>query len=240
MIKFRHYRHSLFLLALAIVCAAEKVRAQENIPGPNALPVIIDRKQATGLVLAQSAPEYPPVAKVNYLQGQVQLELTVNGKGKVAKAHVLQGNAILAVSALKAARRWIYHPLATASGPSGFITTVELKFALHYPMTDLTPRQAERDFLRQVKPPQSVRPPENAHPEEVVHMRLLVNDQGQVVDRDVAPVGSAQLEAACETLRGWTFRPAHWGNLPIASYFDVDVPVSTPTVARAAAISGSR
>jgi TonB family protein len=239
MIKFRHYRHSLFLLALAMVCAGGKVCAQENVPGPNAVPVIIDRKQAARLVLAQPSPEYPPVAKVNYLQGNVHVELTVNGTGKVAKAHVLQGNAILAASALKAAGRWIYHPLATASGPSGFITTVELKFSLQHSMTDLTPRQAERDFLRQVKPPQVVRP-EDAHRGDVVHMRLLVNDQGQVVDMEVPSMGKAQFEAACETLRGWTFHPAHWGTLPIASYLEVDVPISAPSITRAAANSAGR
>ena len=179
MIKHRHYRHSLFLLALAMVCAPGKVRAQENDPGPNGPPIVIDRKQAAGLVLAQPAPEYPPVAKVNYLQGQVHLELTVDGAGKVAKAHVLRGNAILAAAALKAARRWIYHPLAIASGPSWFITTVEMKFTLNFFQADLTPGQAERDFLRQVKPPQVVRTAQDAQREEVVHMRLLVNDQGE-------------------------------------------------------------
>ncbi len=57
--------------------------AQEYVPGPDALPVIVDRKQAAKLVLTQTAPEYPPMAKVNYIEGQVQVELTVNGKGKV-------------------------------------------------------------------------------------------------------------------------------------------------------------
>jgi len=240
MIKFRHYRHSLFLLALAMVWAGGKVRAQENLPEPDAQLVIVDGKQAAKMVLAKSAPEYPPVAKVNYLQGQVLLELTVNGNGEVANAHVLEGNAILAASALKAARRWIYHPLATASGRLGFITTVKLKFSLHYQETDLTPRRAERDFLRQVKPPQVIRPPEDAHPGEVVHVRVLVNDAGQVVDMEVLPAGRGQFEAARETLRGWTFRPAHWGNLPIASYLEVDVPVSAPSIARAAVDAGSR
>jgi hypothetical protein len=170
----------------------------------------------------------------------VELQLTVNGQGTVANAHVLQGNAILAVSALKAARRWTYHPLVKAAGPSGFITTVELKFSLIYRETELTPSQAERDFLRQVKPPQPVRPGEDAPSGDVVHMRLLVNDQGQVVDMDVAPTGPAQLEAARGTLQGWTFRPAHWGSLPIASYLDVDIPVSAPTIAGAATSSGGR
>jgi TonB family protein len=234
MIKFRHDRYSLFLLALALVCAGGKVRAQEDLPGADGPPVVIGRKQAAGLVLARPAPEYPPVAKVNYLQGHVQLQLTVNGAGKVAQAHVVDGNAILAASALKAARRWIYHPLATASGPSGFITTVEMKFTLFYRGTNLTPRQAERDFLRQVKPPQVMHREEAAPPQDVVHLRLLVNDQGEVVDSEVSPTGKAQFEAARETLQGWTFRPAHWGTLPIASYLEVDVPVSAPSIVRAA------
>ena len=240
MIKFRHHRHNLTLLALATVCTAGTGWAQENVSGPNSPPVIIDRKQATRLVVAQPAPEYPAVAKVNYIQGPVQLELTVNGAGKVANAHVLTGNAILAASSLKAVLRWIYHPLTTASGPSGFITTVELKFALNSRGLDLTPQQAERDFLRQVKPPQVVRAPEDAGRGDVVHMRLLVNDQGQVVDMDVTLTGRAEFEAARETLQGWTFRPARWGALPIASYLELDVPVSPPSIARGATSSGGR
>jgi TonB family protein len=240
MTKFRHYRHTLFLLTLAWVCAGGKISAQESLSGSNALPIIIDRKQATALVLVRPDPEYPPVAKVNYIQGQVQLELTVDGKGKVASAHVLEGNALLAASALKAAARWLYHPLATPSGPSGFITTVKLKFTLVHRGPELTPRQAERDFLRQVKLPQMIRPPGETHPGDTVHMRVLVNEQGLVVDTDVSPMGREKLEAARESLRRWTFRPAHWGSLPIASYLDVDVPVSAPSLARAAPNSGSR
>src|SRR5208282_2138951 len=126
MIKLRHYRHTLFLLTLAFVCTAKAAFAQEDIPVPTALPVIVDRRQAAKLILTQPVPAYPPVARVNYLQGQVQLQLTVDGKGKVASAHVLDGIAILAESALEAARRWIYRPLATPSGASGFVTTVKL------------------------------------------------------------------------------------------------------------------
>jgi TonB family protein len=238
--KLRHYRHDLLLPALAIVCTVVTVRAQQYAPGPDDLPAVIGRKQAEGLALTRLAPEYPPVAKVNYIQGYVHLELTVDGAGDVTNVHVLDGNAMLAASALQATRRWIYHPLSTPAGPAGFITTVKLKFTLRSAAAELTPQQAERDFERQVKPPQMVLPPEGAPREEVVHMRLLVNDQGEVVDREALPMGRARLKAAWETVRGWTFRPAHWGNLPIASYFDVDVPVSAPPVTRAAANTGSR
>jgi len=99
----------------------------------------------------------------------------------------------------------------------------------------LPPLQAERDFLRQVKPPQAVRTPEGPPSQDVVHMRLLVNDQGEVDDIEVSPIGEPEFEAARETVQGWTFRPAHWGNLPVASYFDVEVPVSAPSISRAAA-----
>ena len=238
--KLRHYLPNLLLPALAITCTIATVRAQEPVRGPDALPVIIDPKQIVRLAMAQPRPEYPPVAKVNYLQGVVQMELTIDGEGNVANIHVVIGNPILAVAAMNATRQWIYHPLATPSGPSGFITMVRVKFALPHPGLDLSPQQAERDFDRQVKPPQVNRPPEDAHPQAVVHMLLLLNDQGQVVDKGTSPLGSAMFEAACETLRGWTFRPAHWGSLPVASYLMVDVPVSALPATRAAVNSAPR
>jgi TonB family protein len=233
--KLRQYRRNPFLVALAVLCAAGPVCAQGNGPDPGDLPIVVDHKQAAALALAQLPPEYPPVAKVNYLGGQVQLQLTVNNKGKVASAHVLEGIAILAESALKATRGWVYRPLSTPSGPSGFMTTVKVRFNLKTRETQLTAQQAERDFLRQVKPAQIVRSPAGTHPEGVVHMRVLVNDQGQVVDMGVSPTDRARFEAAGQTLRGWTFRPARWGTLPIASYLEIDVPVGAPSATRTAA-----
>jgi hypothetical protein len=151
---------------------------------------------------------------------------------------VLNGDALLAESALKSTLRWIYHPLATPKGPSGFVTIVKVKFFLKYQGTALTPEQAERDFQRQVKPPQIVRRTESDHGDDVVHMRLLVNDQGEVVDVDTTSTDAGRDDAR-EALRGWTFRPAHWGSLPIASYLEVDVPVSARPVTREAANSAT-
>lgn len=233
--KLRPCRRSLILLALGGVCAAGMVCAQDFNQNSASLPILVDHKQAKELVLSQYAPEYPPVAKINYLEGQVQVQLTVNNKGKVVRAHVLDGIAILAESALKATRRWVYRPLYTPSGPSGFMTTVKVRFDLKTRTTQLTARQAEQDFQRQVKPAQIVRPPADAHPGDMVHMRVLVNDEGQVVDMGVSPTDKARFEAACETLRGWSFRPARWGTLPIASYLDINVPVVPPPVIRSAA-----
>jgi TonB family protein len=250
MIKPRQCRGLILVLALVLSGVPIQAYAQssESIPGgpaaPDKTPVIMGRKQATKLLIARQAPDYPPVAKVNYIQGNVQLELTIDSDGRVANAHVLQGDPVLAESALKATRKWVYQPFKTQSGPSCFITTVELKFTLNNwffptPIQDrehrdfLTPQQAERDFMRQVKPAQVVQTGGTVlNPEDVVHLRLLLNDQGQVDDMEASPTGKDQFDAAREALRSWTFHPAHWGTLPVAAYLDVDVPIATPPVSR--------
>lgn len=235
MIKPRHYRNYLPALALAIVCTPGTTHAQNYVPASGVALPAIEGKQAEKMAIAHGRLEYPPVALVNYIEGLVQLELTVNEKGNVEKAHVVKGNAILAESVLRAARGWTYHPLITPSGPSGFCTVVTLRFTLQIRWEELTPQQAEEDFMRQVKPPEAVHPPEDAHPADLVHMRLLLNDQGRIVDWGGMPRNKAQSDAAFETLRGWTFHPAHWGNLPVATYLDVDVPLGAASIARTAA-----
>ncbi len=259
MINRRPYRDLIPALALVIsgipiLAGAQSIQsgqAGRSSPSLGSPPVIMGRKQATKLLMTQQPPDYPPVAKVNYVQGVVQLELTVNDAGRVANAHVLQGNPVLAESALKATRKWVYHPLKTSSGPSGFITTVELKFTLNNgffeePPEDreqrdfLTPQKAERDFMRQVKPAEVVQTGANvAHPEGVVHLRLLVNDQGEVDDMAFSPTGKDQFDAAREALRGWTFHPARWGTMPVAAYLDVDVPINMPPLSRTASTAAT-
>jgi TonB family protein len=240
MMRLRHDLHYALLSSLAILCAAVTVCAQDFASVPELPQVITNHRQLAALVLAQPSPEYPAVARVNYLEGLVQIAITVNNHGNVSDAHVLKGNPVLATAALKAVSRWVYRPLATAAGPAGFNTTVRLKFSIHHPGVQLSPQQAERDFDRQVKPPQIVPPAHGMQTDGVVRMRLLVNDQGQVVDTDATRLDTAQSKAVSENLRGWTFHPAHWGTLPIASYLNVDIPVGPPSVARAAANTDRR
>ena len=164
----RHCRHPTSFLVLAIACTAGITCAQDNVPASNVTPAVLDAKQAMKLIVVQGAPEYPPVAKVNYLQGRVHLELAVDRTGKVDNVSVVDGEAILAESALRSVRGWTYHPLDTPSGPSGFLTSVTVTFALHFLSPILVPPGAEPDFLRQVKPPQAVRPADGSHPEYLV------------------------------------------------------------------------
>lgn len=232
--RFRRRTHEMLLVLAAVVCVAVTLYAAENAPAPNASPTVLNRKEGAQRNVAHPVPDYPPIAKVNYLEGSVLLELRVNKMGNVTTAHVLNGDAVLAVAALKAARQWVYQPLPTGDGPAGFITTVRIKFTLRHPEVQLTPHQAERDFLRQVKPPQIDHPTGGGQPGEVVHIRVLVDEQGRVVDTDVLSADTQQAEAARRSLRDWTFQPAHWGGMAVPSYLDVDVPVTAPAITRAA------
>ncbi len=235
--NLRHDPHTALLPTLAILCTVGTVCAQNFISTPATTPMITNHRQLASLALAVQPPEYPPVAKVNYLEGPVQIEITVGNSGRVERAHVLNGNPILAAAALKAVTLWLYRPLATQAGPVGFTARVRMKFSLHHAQTELTPQQAERDFERQVRPPHLVQPLNQAQWGELVHLRLLVNDQGRVIDVDVAHLDSSQLEWVLANMRDWTFHPAYWGTLPIAAYLTVDVPVASPPASPVAAIT---
>jgi TonB family protein len=228
MAKRRHYRQALLLLAS--VCAAVVVYAQDD----EVQPLLLEHGEAKTLVVYRPHLEYPPIAKVNYIQGQVRLELTVNDIGTVDKAHVLEGDPLLAAAAMNTVNEWLFRPATTASGPAGFVTTVRLKYNLAYWGTRIPAREAEADFLKQVKPVQVVEPQGLGHTGEAVHLRVLVNEQGKAVDIGPALPGNEKYEAACAALRSWTFHPAHWGSLSVASYVDVNVPINTSTIPQSA------
>jgi len=188
--------------------------------------MILNRKQASRLALEQNQPEYPALARINYIQGHVRTELEVAKDGKVAQAHVVEGNAILAAATLKALRNWVYRPLETAAGPVAFLTTVEVKFTLRIPKNDTAPSEAENDLSRQIRPPVIIERPASPTPAALVHMRLLVDDRGQVIDSEPSSRVFNNPSALQKALKEWAFRPAHWGTLPVPWYLDVDVPIS--------------
>jgi TonB family protein len=223
-------RLALFLLLPAFVCLARVALPQEYANPQNMQPIVVGAKKANHLVLSQATPDYPVLAKVNYIQGRVRLEVEVKSDGKIGRVHVLTGNPILAASALKAVRDWIYRPLVAPTGPTGFLTEVVFNFSLHVKTLMLQPSQAERDLARQVKPPEVSGRPEEMASNSVVHMRLLLNDLGEVIDSGPSPDAAGDVGTAQRTVQSWRFRPAHWGSLPIPWYIEVDVPIHAPPI----------
>lgn len=55
-------------------------------------------------------PEYPSRARLSHMEGEVQVELTIDRKGNVTRVRAVSGNAVLAQAAEEAVRQWKYAP----------------------------------------------------------------------------------------------------------------------------------
>ena len=192
-------------------------------------PILLDRKVASKLLLTQVKPEYPAVARMNYIQGRVRVEVVVTREGHVGDVHVVQGHPLLAASALKAVRSWLYRPFRAGSGPAEFETFVDMNFTLRNRTPNQIPRQAEEDLSRQVRPPEILRQQARKAPGASVRMRVLVSEEGQVIDSEFISGSRNSFDAARKSVGTWTFRPARWGTLPVPWCLDVDVPVVSGT-----------
>jgi TonB family protein len=198
---------------------AQRAEGQQQLP-------LLGIKEASHLLLSQVPPEYPVLARMNYIQGRVGVQLVVSPAGTVASAHVLSGNPLLAVAVLNSVRLWRYRPFVARGASTAFITRVEVNFALRIRKMDLAPTQAESDFRRQVKSPEVLtRPEQTASTDPSVRVRLLVSAEGRVIDLEILKGIPSQFERARKSIEQWSFRPARWGALSVPWYLDVDVPV---------------
>jgi TonB family protein len=216
----------LFCVFGLLPAFAEAIGEEQHLPELSA-------KQASRLLLSQVPPEYPVLAKVNYIQGQVRVRLTVDTEGRVANAHVLSGNPLLAAAVLNSVDAWHYRPYVArgGSGPTAFETRLEVNFSLRMSHMDLVPTQAESDFRRQVKPPEVLAGSgPSVTTDASVRLRLLVNADGKVIDSQILKGIPSLLEKATRAITRWSFRPARWGTLAVPWYLDVDVPVDHANV----------
>ncbi|MBZ5564355.1 MAG: energy transducer TonB [Acidobacteriia bacterium] len=226
---FPHGRLGSGLLALLLVCAGGTPYASGQSSAPVQPPIVLDRSEALRLVEHEVVPDYPSVAKVNFIQGQVRLVLEVGSDGKVNRAHVMYGNPVLAAAALEAVRSWRYRPYQTPAGPHAFLTTINMNFKLRNGKHVFLPPEPERDFDRQVTPPEVTSKSSPDRGRDVVRLRLLLNDEGEVIDSEPLRGSVGELGAALKSLAHWTFRPARWGTIHLPSYIVVEVPVIIPS-----------
>jgi TonB family protein len=212
-------------LAMTAMSSTAVVHAAEALAAPHLTePVVLSEKSARNLLVSPVSPEYPPLARINYIQGKVRLQLLVSREGKVAAAHVVKGNPLLAAPALKAVREWLYRPFQTAAGPAEFMALVEVNFALQSRKVGLFPPRAEQDFSRQVRAPEIIAKPDVPQPSSAVRLRVLVNEEGRPVDYELLSGQALGFSKARQVVDGWKFRPARWGTLAVPWYLEVDVP----------------
>jgi TonB family protein len=219
-------------MSIALLCLlelphawAQRVEGEQQLGREQPL-MVVDEEKAANLLLHQAPLEYPALAKLNYIQGRVRVQLVISAAGSVVRAHVLSGNPLLAAAVLNSVRTWRYRPFVGKGDSTPFATTVDVNFTLRLRKMDLPPAQAESDFRRQVKPPEILaRPEKTASTDPSVRLRLLVNAEGKVIDSEILKGIPSLFERARKSIERWSFRPARWGALSVPWYIDVDVPV---------------
>jgi TonB family protein len=75
-------------------------------------------------------PEYPEKARLARIEGDVEVELTVDRSGSVQKVRGMTGNPILLQAAEEAARQWKYPPFSADATTLPAVTLVKFKFKL--------------------------------------------------------------------------------------------------------------
>jgi TonB family protein len=213
-----------FVAALAAVCllatsvAAQEDRIQEHF-------VSLDTATVSKLQLSSNAPEYPAIAKLNFIRGDVRIRIFVSGKGRVIRMHAIQGHPFLVVSAMEAIRNWTYEPYRIGKQARAFTTLVSVRFKLHPKVLTELPPAAEHDMEARVDPPKVAEQPPDPPSDNHVRLRVLVDSNGNALDTQLISGTESDAQMAERELSQWKFLPAHWGSLPVPWYVDIDVPV---------------
>lgn len=228
-----------FSFLLAIFLVGSVLQATGTALGTDHV-VMLDNHTAVKLLVHAVKPAYPPIAKLNYIQGAVKVRLTVSSKGKVVKAHVLEGEPLLAAAALEAVRKWQFRPYTSSGSSKPFSYIVGIDFQLHPRVFGTRLPSHPNSFLKkQIRPPQVVaRTPADPSSDAAVKFKVLVNSSGKLLD--AVPIGAKQSDAklAKKSLRRWKFLPARWGAIAVPWYLIVKVPLLHALVDQAANSTG--
>lgn len=95
-------------------------------------PPVIGGRVEQPVLVKQTTPEYPAMAKTARVEGVVILEGTVSVEGKVENLQVVSGHPMLVDAAVKAVRKWKYRPGKLNGQLIACPLTVQVRFALRY------------------------------------------------------------------------------------------------------------
>ena len=112
---------SLFCLVLAFASAVPLL-AEE--------PIHVSDEAARKAIVKRAEPSYPAFAKQFQLEGRVFVDAHVDTDGNVEKVDVVSGNAMLAVAAVAAAKKWTFTPFPGSDGKPAK-ALVRLSFSFH-------------------------------------------------------------------------------------------------------------
>jgi TonB family protein len=95
---------------------------------------VLRQDQAKALVLSRKEPDYPPVAILAHMDGEILLRVSVSTLGKSEKVDVVSAsNPLFGPTAIDAAKQWTFKPLLVGSQASRFQTALKFVFVTHGP-----------------------------------------------------------------------------------------------------------
>src|SRR5262249_30203447 len=96
-------------------------------------PVVIGGHVEPAVLIEQTKPAYPALARNARVEGIVILEGTISTEGKVEDVHVVSGHPMLLDAAVKAVRKWKYRPAKLNGQLIACPVHIQVRFTLQYP-----------------------------------------------------------------------------------------------------------
>lgn len=105
-------------------------QARPNVRAAVQQPLMVSAGIAAGMLIYQTAPVYPPIAKAARVSGTVVIHAMITRSGAVSNARAVSGPAMLQPAALEAVRTWRFRPYKLNNQPTEVETTVNVNFTL--------------------------------------------------------------------------------------------------------------
>jgi len=101
-----------------------------NEPATTVKRIRISSGVAESLAIDKPAPEYPQMARIAHISGDVVLKITIDRNGEVTNIAVLGGHPILVNSAINAVKKWKHRPYVL----NGEVVEVDSTIKIQYHM----------------------------------------------------------------------------------------------------------
>lgn len=83
-----------------------------------------------GLLVAQTVPTYPPLARQAHVQGMVVLDADISKDGTIESLRVISGHPMLVPAAIDAVKQWRYKPYLLNASPVPVNSKIMVNFVL--------------------------------------------------------------------------------------------------------------
>ena len=104
--------------------------SQPSVKVVSSKPFAISSGVATGMLIRQTQPIYPTIAKAAGVSGTVVLHATITKNGTIRDLQVVSGSPMLQQAALDAVRTWRYKPYKLSNEPVEVETAISVVFSL--------------------------------------------------------------------------------------------------------------